>query len=95
LAGIRPVAGRVIRPLIELSREELRAYIAERRLDFREDASNADVTISRNRIRHDLLPLLRKFSPRAVDVLAREADIAREDGTFSAELQSICSLGSS
>jgi tRNA(Ile)-lysidine synthase len=82
LAGIRPISGRVIRPLIAISRNELRAYIAERRLEFREDESNADVTIARNRVRHELLPALREFSPNAVDVLAREADVARQDEDF-------------
>jgi len=82
LAGIRPKSGRVIRPLIDVSRDELRVYIAERQLVFREDDSNADVTIARNRVRHELLPILRNFSPSAVDVLAREADVAREDEDF-------------
>jgi tRNA(Ile)-lysidine synthase len=82
LAGIRPKTGRVIRPLIEIGRDELRAYIAERRLVFREDESNEDVAIPRNKIRHDLLPILRAFSPGVIDVLAREAEIAREDEDF-------------
>ena len=82
LAGIRPKTGRVIRPLIEIGRGELRAYIAERRLVFREDESNEDVAIPRNRIRHELLPILRDFSPGVIDVLAREAEIAREDEDF-------------
>ena len=82
LAGIRPKSGRVIRPLIEISREELRAYVADHQLVFREDESNADVSIPRNRIRHELLPVLRHFSPAVIDVLAREADIARDDEDF-------------
>ena len=82
LAGIRPRAGRVIRPLIEIPREQLRAYVAERGLAFREDASNADVRIPRNRVRHELLPVLRGFSPAVVQILAREAGIARRDEEF-------------
>jgi tRNA(Ile)-lysidine synthase len=82
LGSIRPKVGRVIRPLIEISREDLRAYVAERRLVFREDETNADVAIPRNRVRHQLLPQLRQFSPAVVDVLAREAEIAREDEDF-------------
>src|SRR6266542_2467762 len=46
----------------------------------REDATNRDLSIPRNRVRHELIPYLaREFSPAIVDVLAREADIARED----------------
>ena len=82
LAGIRPKAGRVIRPLIDISRQELRDYVTERQLAFREDESNADLSIARNAIRHRLLPLLQQFSPSVADVLAREADIAREDEDF-------------
>jgi tRNA(Ile)-lysidine synthase len=80
LAGIRPRAGRVIRPLLDVGRSELRELIAERQLSFREDATNADVRIPRNRVRHELIPYLqREFSPGIVDVLAREAAIARAD----------------
>jgi tRNA(Ile)-lysidine synthase len=82
LAGIRPRAGRVIRPLLEISRQQLRDYATERRLAFREDETNADVTIPRNRIRHDLIPILTRFSPAVVEVLAREAEIARQDEDF-------------
>ena len=82
LGGIRPRVGRVIRPLIEISRAELHAYVADRRLAFRTDETNADVTIPRNRVRHELIPLLKAFSPAVVEVLAREADIAREDEDF-------------
>ena len=80
LAGIRPRAGRVIRPLLDIGRSELREFLAERQLEFREDATNADVSIPRNRVRHELIPYLqRAFSPGIVDVLAREASIARVD----------------
>ena len=49
-------------------------------LPFREDESNRDLAFTRNRVRHELLPLLeRDFSPGIVEVLAREAAIARED----------------
>ena len=82
LAGIRPKAGRVVRPLIDISRQQLRDYVAERQLMFREDESNADLSIARNAVRHRLLPVLQALSPSVADVLAREADIAREDDDF-------------
>ena len=70
----------VIRPLIDVSRADLRMFAAEHRLAFREDESNADLAVPRNRIRHELLPYLaREFSPGIVEVLAREAELARED----------------
>ena len=80
LASILPRAGRVIRPLIDVAREDLRAYAADRALPFRTDATNDDLSIPRNRVRHELIPYLeREFSPGISRVLAREAAVARED----------------
>ncbi len=83
LAGILPRAGRVIRPMLEIPRSELRAYTADHGLPFREDATNEDVRIPRNRVRHALLPYLtREFSPGISAVLAREAASARDDENY-------------
>jgi tRNA(Ile)-lysidine synthase len=80
LASIYPRAGRVVRPLIDISRAELRQYAHDHQLQWREDDTNQDLSIPRNRVRHELIPYLaREFSPAIVEVLAREADIARED----------------
>ncbi len=80
LSGIRPRAGRVVRPLIDISRADLREYSRERGLAWRDDASNYDVTIPRNRVRHELIPYLqREFNPAITHVLAREAALARDD----------------
>ena len=80
LAAIRPKAGLIVRPLIDIRRLDLREYVIARGLAFREDATNADISIPRNRVRHELIPYLeRAFSPGIVDVLAREAASARED----------------
>ena len=70
----------VVRPLLEVGRDELRTYLAALGQPFRDDESNRDLSIPRNRIRHELLPLLsREYSPAITDVLAREAAIARQD----------------
>ena len=82
LAGIRPRAGRVIRPLLDISRAELRQYAADHGLGFREDSSNADIRIPRNRVRVELVPFLARFSPAISATLAREAALAREDDEF-------------
>jgi tRNA(Ile)-lysidine synthase len=80
LGGIHPKVGRVVRPLLEIGRDELREYLASVGQVFRDDESNRDLSIPRNRVRHELLPLLsRDFSPGITDVLAREATIARQD----------------
>jgi tRNA(Ile)-lysidine synthase len=83
LGGMHPRSGLVIRPFIECTRAEIRAFLELRSAEFREDASNADLDIPRNRIRHELIPYLRqRFSPRISEVLHREAEIARDDSEF-------------
>ena len=81
-AGIRPKAGLVVRPLLDVPRADLRAYAAQHQLEFREDASNADTAIPRNRVRHQLVPVLQQYSPAIAGILAREAAIARIDDSF-------------
>jgi tRNA(Ile)-lysidine synthase len=79
LAAMYPRKDYIIRPLLGVKREELRAWLGERRITFVEDETNADVSIPRNRVRAELLPLLTaRFNPSIVDTLADEADLARE-----------------
>ena len=83
LAAIRPRAGRIIRPLLDVERAALRDYLAGLGETFRDDASNADVAFTRNRVRHELIPLLQsRFSPSVTATLAREAALARQDEEF-------------
>jgi tRNA(Ile)-lysidine synthase len=83
LAGIYPVAGPIIRPLLELGREELREFLSDLGQPWREDATNQDTSRMRARIRHQLIPLLlRDFDPAAVTRLSRLAMHAREDEAF-------------
>ena len=83
LAGIRPRAGCVIRPLLQLTRAELRAWLAERGQPFREDETNRDPAFTRNRVRHELLPFLEeRFSPSIASTLARTAEIVRGEAEW-------------
>jgi tRNA(Ile)-lysidine synthase len=83
LAGIRPRRGRVIRPLLDVARADLRAYLDGLREPFREDVSNFDVSVPRNRVRHELLPLLAsRFNPAIVDVLSRESVLASREEDY-------------
>jgi tRNA(Ile)-lysidine synthase len=80
LAGIYPRSGRVIRPLLLATRDEVERFLRQRELAWCEDASNRDVAIPRNRIRHELMPWLRQHFGAGVDaVMARQADVFRED----------------
>jgi tRNA(Ile)-lysidine synthase len=79
LAGVLPVTGCRIRPLIECTRREVREYLASFRIPWREDSTNSDISYARNYIRHQILPIL----PEGVEpVLARTADLAREEEEY-------------
>lgn len=83
LSGMHPRAEQVVRPLLETSRADVRRFLASRKETFREDSSNTDTDIPRNRIRHELLPLLEtRFTSGIAEVLARAATIAREDAEY-------------
>ena len=87
LAAIYPVKGHVVRPLLEIRRAELRAYLATLGQSWREDASNLDLTRLRARLRHQILPVLeRELQPAIVEHLGRLAEMAREDESFWAAL---------
>lgn len=80
LAGIRPVRDAVyVRPLLDVSRTDVLAYLNAKGVPFRMDSSNAKPLYLRNRIRHELLPLLKQFNPAVVEALTRQADILRDD----------------
>lgn len=80
LSAMRPKNGTVIRPLLECSRHDIRQYLKERGIQAREDKSNQDPKFLRNRIRHELLPLLeKKFQPNIKKILAQTATLLAED----------------
>jgi tRNA(Ile)-lysidine synthase len=83
LGGIHPTAGAVLRPLLEIRRADLRAYLRSKCQLWREDASNRDTQRMRARIRHKLMPFLeKKFQPAVVDHLCQLAEFAREDEAY-------------
>ena len=66
----------IYRPFLNVTREELLAYARENNLTWCEDESNADVKFARNKVRHELLPLLERESPGATAQLCRIAELA-------------------
>ncbi len=83
LAAIYPRAGQVIRPLLDARRSDVEAWLRERGITWREDESNQDRTIPRNKVRHELLPwLVEGFGAGVVDVLARQAALSRDDAEW-------------
>ena len=72
--GLRGLSseGRILRPLLGWSREQIRAYAREHDVPYREDASNADTRFRRNRLRHEVLPVFRELNPSYLQTFARE-----------------------
>ena len=80
LLGMAARRGRLVRPLLGVTREETRAHCREHRLDWREDASNEDRRFSRARVRQDLLPALRAVGgPAAERTIAETARLLRDE----------------
>lgn len=100
-AGLRGLAGmasrarvqgvRVIRPLLDVTRDQVLSYLARRGLSHRDDASNANLGATRNFLRHEILPRLeRRVNPGLRRGLLRQADLFRElDGYLEAEARRV------
>jgi tRNA(Ile)-lysidine synthase len=87
LGGIYPQRGDVIRPLLDVSRSELRDYLTSLGHAWVEDATNADLKNPRNRIRHVVLPELNQVAGADTSTaIARAAGLARDDGQWLDEL---------
>ncbi|QWV95029.1 tRNA lysidine(34) synthetase TilS [Geomonas oryzisoli] len=72
-------ANLVKRPLLKVGREDIERYLKERGLTWRTDESNSDTTILRNSIRHELIPVLKKYNPKVTERLAATAEILAAD----------------
>ena len=83
LSGIHPIIdfpeGRILRPLLATTRAQIEAYLRSLGQTWREDSSNRHITFTRNRIRHELLPLLESWNPRLREHLAQMAELARDE----------------
>ncbi len=93
LAAMRPLTTRTVggvtlqvaRPLLGMWREEIDAFIAERAIAFREDASNADPRHTRNRLRHEIIPAIERAFGRDIRrAVWRAAEILRDEDDFLA-----------
>ena len=72
----RPVPRvRVVRPLLDVSRSEIMQYLKEHNIPWREDSTNQDRTFVRNRVRHEIIPLLQEINPQIVASLCRTASV--------------------
>lgn len=96
LSGMRPRSGdgRYVRPLLSITRRAIVGYLRKRGLAWREDASNQDQRFLRNRVRHELLPLLAGYNPAIAERLAATAESLAADGELlerlTAERYAVC-----
>ena len=86
LAAMTPRREQMIRPLLDIPRFELQDFLREIRETWREDATNLDRAIPRNRIRHAVMPELRAINAQADAALARAAELLRGDDEFLEKL---------
>lgn len=75
LTGMKPSADRIIRPLLFATRSEIEDYCRKNRISYREDSSNADTKYLRNRVRHQIIPLLKEINPSVESALNETAGI--------------------
>lgn len=82
LTGIRPVSGRLIRPLLCLNRTEIAQYVREQSIPYREDLSNLGDDYARNRIRHHVLPVFESINPEFTETFAKNSEHLTEARQF-------------
>jgi tRNA(Ile)-lysidine synthase len=69
--GIPEINGNIIRPLLKFSREEIELFAKEEKISWREDHSNTSTKYVRNKIRHNILPVLKEINPSLLDTFSR------------------------
>jgi len=83
LSAIHPVIefpeGRILRPLLAATRAQVEAYLKSLGQDWREDSTNSELIYTRNRLRHELLPMLEGWNPQLRERLVQMAELAREE----------------
>ena len=86
LGGIPPRRGRIVRPMLDVTREEVMDYLSRRGIPHVEDETNAGDHYMRNRIRHRVTPVLREENPAFAEAVGRTARLMREDEAYLDEL---------
>ncbi len=83
LSGIPPKRGeRIVRPILNIPRTDIIAYLNQRQLSYRLDSSNTESVYLRNRLRQDLVPHLKEYAPGIVQTLSRQAEMIRDDHAY-------------
>ena len=91
LRGLRS-EGRILRPLLGWSREQIREYARDHDVPYREDESNADTRIPRNRLRHEVLPVFRDLTPSYLQTFAREMQHFAQENDIAEDYFRSCGI---
>ena len=86
LCGIPAVRGRYLRPLLDISRAQIEAYLSENGISHVEDTTNAADDCTRNRIRHHVMPQLMRENPQFLSAVSRTAVLQTEEEAFLSSL---------
>ena len=78
LTGIPEINGNIVRPLLKFSRNDILAFVKENNISWREDKSNASTKYIRNKIRHQILPVLKEINPSLLETFAKTTDHLKE-----------------
>lgn len=82
LSGIPRKRGKIIRPLLDSTREEIEQYLSENGLSFVTDSTNSDVNYTRNKIRHLVMPVLRTINPSVSATVAQTCGMIQDDKDY-------------
>ena len=92
--GLRGLAsgGKILRPLLDMSREQIQEYARTHGVPYREDASNADTRYRRNRLRHEVLPVFRDLNPSYLQTFAREMQHFAQENDIAEDYFRSCGI---
>jgi len=97
MSGIPPVRDMVIRPLLQVSRDEVMEFIDEREILYVDDSTNSLDVYTRNKVRHSIIPLIKEINPRFNEAASTAAELFRADEEFIADIADLfvldCCIG--
>ncbi len=79
LTGMKPRNGFIVRPMLNVGKEEILAYLTEKKASYCDDETNEENSLARNRIRNELIPILRSYNPGISEALCKTATLCAED----------------
>ncbi len=85
LLGFEPKEGDIVRPLYLATRKEIEDYARVKKLEWREDITNYDTKIFRNKLRHEIIPVLKEVNPNLEETIFRMREVLKDEDSFLKE----------